>query len=62
MGENKKDRNAISKRYNMNKKQRAIKEFEEMCNNAELLALYRISLRRELTNKEFERYKELMRQ
>lgn len=43
----------------MEKKQKAIKEFEEMKDKAEMRALSKISLKRVLTNKEFERYKEL---
>jgi len=43
----------------MNKKQEAIKEFEEMRERAEMRALSKISLERVLTDKEFERYKEL---
>ena len=43
----------------MNKKQNKIKEFEEMKDKAEMRALSKISLKRVLTNKEFERYKEL---
>ena len=43
----------------MEKKQKAIKEFEEMKDKAEMRALSKISLIRVLTNKEFERYKEL---
>ena len=41
------------------KKQKAIKEFEEIKDKAEMRALSKISLKRVLTNKEFERYKEL---
>ena len=43
----------------MTKKQKAIKEFEEMKDKAEMIALSKISLKRVLTNKEFNRYKEL---
>ena len=43
----------------MEKKQKTIKEFEEMKDKAEMRALSKISLKRVLTNKEFERYKEL---
>ena len=43
----------------MNKKQNEMKEFEEMKDKAEMMALSKISLKRVLTDKEFERYKEL---
>jgi len=43
----------------MEKKQKAIKEFEEMKDKAEMRTLSKISLIRVLTNKEFNRYKEL---
>lgn len=43
----------------INKKQNAIKEFEEMKDKAEMRALSKISLKRVLTDKEFEWYKEL---
>lgn len=43
----------------MNKKQKAIKEFEKMRDKAEMRALSKISLERVLTDEEFERYKEL---
>ena len=38
-----------------------IREFESMRNNAELQALSKMSLERELTDKELKRYKELMK-
>lgn len=43
----------------MNKKQDAIKEFEEMKERAEMRALSKVSLERVLTDEEFERFKEL---
>jgi len=43
----------------MNKKQKAIEEFQTIHNNAEMKALSKVSLERELTNKEFKRYKKL---
>lgn len=43
----------------MNKKQKVIEEFEEMKDKAEMRALSKMSLERVLTDKEFERYKEI---